>query len=139
MRIREDSVEDEEDARVRMLRAAVEKSVAPSQYMKSLLLDVIETYFPMREDEQERYEQLLAREENRAVRDFERTWAERLMLTGFFEGKRQTLKRQLTIKFGPLPSGVEGRIDAVAAEDELDRYLEGVITASSLVELGLEC
>ena len=137
MRIREDSGEDEEDARVGMLRAAVKKSVDPSQYMKYLLLDVIETYFPLLEDDQERFE-LLSREENRAVRDFERTWAERLMLTGFFEGKRQTLKRQLTIKFGPLPSGVEGRIDAIAAENELDGYLEGVIKASSLVELGLE-
>jgi len=85
MRIREDSVEDEEDARVGMLRAAVKKSVDPSQYMKYLLLDVIETYFPLLEDDQERFE-LLSREENRAVRDFERTWAERLMLTGFFEG-----------------------------------------------------
>jgi len=138
MRVREDSVEDEEDARVGMLRAAVEKSVDPSQFRKYLLLDVIETYFPVLEDERERWKQLLSREENRAVRDFERTWAERLMLTGFFEGKRQTLKRQITIKFGPLPSGVEGRIDAIAAEDELDGYLESVITASSLVELGLE-
>jgi len=83
MRIREDSVED---ARVGMLRAAVEKSVDPSQFRKYLLLDVIETYFPVLEDERERWKQLLSREENRAVRDFERTWAERLMLTGFFEG-----------------------------------------------------
>ncbi len=138
MLIREDSVEDEEDARVRMLRAAVEKSADKSQYMKCLLLDVIQTYFVLQGDDLERYEQLIAREEHRAVRDFERTWAEKLMLTGFFEGKRQTLKRQLTIKFGPLPSAVEGRIDAIAAEHELDGYLEGVITANSLVEMGLE-
>jgi hypothetical protein len=116
MHVREDSVEDAEDARVRMLRAAVEKSVDPSQYMKCLLLDVIETYFVLSGEDAENYRDLVSREENRAVGDFERTWAERLMLTGFFEGKRQTLKRQLTIKFGPLPSGVEGRVDAIAAE-----------------------
>ena len=120
MRIHEESVEDEEDARVRMLREAVERSVGPSQYRKCLLRDVIETYLPVPEDERERWEQLLSREENREVRGFERTWAEKLMLTGFFEGKRQTLKRQLTAKFGPLPSGVEGRIDSIASDDELD-------------------
>jgi len=90
MRTREELVEDEADARVRMLREAVERTATPSEYKKYLLLDVIETYLPVPEDERERWEELLSREENRAVRDFARTWAERLMLTGFFEGKRQT-------------------------------------------------
>ena len=120
------------------LREAVERTATPSEFKKYLLLDVIETYLPVPEDERERWEELLSREENRAVRDFERTWAERLMLTGFFEGKRQTLKRQLSTKFGYLPPWVEGRIDAVASEDELDAYLEGVLTASSLAEMGLD-
>jgi hypothetical protein len=79
MRTREDLVQDESDVRVRMLREAVERTAAPSEYKKYLLLDVIETYLPVPEDERERWEKLLSREENRAVRDFERTWAERLL------------------------------------------------------------
>lgn len=86
-------------ARVRLLREALERSTTPSQYKKLLLVDVIETFMPVPEEERERYEELISREEHRAVREFETTWAERLMITGFFEGKRHALKRQLVSRF----------------------------------------
>ena len=53
MRTRNDFVEDEAEARVRMLREALGRTVAPSEYRKSLLLDVIETYCPVPEGEEE--------------------------------------------------------------------------------------
>ena len=128
----------EQDARTQLLRDALERNTKPVDYARLLLYDVVQTFMPVPEDMRERYEEILAGEEYRHLREYETTWAERLMLRGFFEGKRQTLKRQLTSKFGQLPPWVEGRIDAIASEPELDLYLEGILTAACLSDLGLD-
>ena len=70
------------------------------------------------------------------MQDVELTWGDRLLLKGVERGKRETLERQLAAKFGPLPADVEARIDAVASTKELDDYLERVLTATSLAEMG---
>jgi hypothetical protein len=126
------------DARTRLLRDALERNTRPGEYAKLLLYDLVQTFHPVPEDKRERYEEILAREEYRTVREYEATWAERLMLRGFFEGKRQTLKRQLATKFGQLPPWVEGRIDSIDSETELDSYLEGILTARCLSDLALD-
>jgi hypothetical protein len=126
------------DARTQLLRDALERNTRPGEYAKLLLYDLVQTFMPVPEDLRERYEESIAGEEYRHLREYEATWAERLMLRGFFEGKRQTLKRQLTSKFGQLPPWIEGRIDAIASEPELDGYLEGILTATSLADLGLD-
>ena len=80
------------------------------------------------------------------MQEVELTWAEKLrqegreegLQEGLVEGKRQTLKRQLAAKFGALPNRVEASIDALASVEELDRYLDRVLTAGSLEKLGLE-
>jgi hypothetical protein len=72
------------------------------------------------------------------VREYDATWAERLMLTGFLEGKRQTLKLQIVSKFGQPPPWVECRIDSIVSETELDSYLEGILTARRLSDLALD-
>jgi hypothetical protein len=125
------------DARTQLLRDALERNTRPGEYAKLLLYDVVQTFMPVPEDERERYDELIGGEEYRHVREYEATWTERLMLRGFFEGKRQTLKRQLTSRFGQLPPWVEGRIDAIASEPELDRYLEEILTARSLSDFDL--
>jgi hypothetical protein len=114
-----------------------------------LLINLIETYFPVPEELRERYRQLISREEYRKVQEVEMTWADRLRQeghekgreegreAGLVEGKRQTLKRQLTAKFGALPPGILESIDALASAEELDRCLDRVITAATLSELGL--
>lgn len=117
-----------------------------------LLINLIETYLPIPEEAQERYRQLVSREEYRKVQEVELTWADRLRREGhdkgreegrqegreegLVEGKRQTLKRLLTAKFGGLPKSVLDFIDALGSADELDRYLERVLTAATLEELG---
>jgi hypothetical protein len=53
------------------------------------------------------------------------------------QGKRETLKRQLMAKFGPLPAATEARIDAVDSAEELDGYLLRLLTIASLEEMGL--
>ncbi|MGH9390566.1 MAG: hypothetical protein ACRD1Z_13200 [Vicinamibacteria bacterium] len=114
------------------------KRVGGREYLRCLLLDVVETFFPVTANEREEWETLASGEEFRHVVDAERTWADRLMLTGFVEGKRQVLKRQLTTKFGPLPAAVERSITAIESEDELDRCLDCVLAASSLEDMGLK-
>ena len=126
------------DARTQLLRDALERNTKPGEYAKLLLYDVVQTFMPVPEGLRERYQELLAGEEYRHLREYETTWAERLMLRGFLEVKRQTLRRQLTSRFGQLPPWVEGRIDAIASEPELDGFLEGILTATCLSDLGLD-
>jgi len=107
-----------------------------------LLVNLIETYLPVPEGARERYRRLVSRKEYRKVQEVELTWAEKLRQEGreegLVEGKRQTLKRQLAAKFGALPNRVEASIDALASAEELDGYLDRVLTAGSLEKLGLE-
>lgn len=111
-----------------------------------LLINLIETYLPVPEEERERYRQLVSREEYRKVQEVELTWADKLrqegreegLQAGLVQGKRQTLKRQLAAKFGGLSKGVEATIDALASAEDLDRCLDRVLTAGSVKDLGLE-
>jgi hypothetical protein len=56
---------------------------------------------------------------------------------GFIEGKRETLKRLLAAKFGVLPPRVLESIDTLRSSEELDRYIDRVLTAATLSDLGL--
>lgn len=130
--------------RAAVLRAAMLKRVVESELDEArqyLLVNVVETYFPLSGDELEEFRQVVSRKEYSKVQDTELTWGDKLLLKGRAEGalqaKRETLKRLLTAKFGSLPIEVETRIDAVESEEELDQYLERVLTAHSLEDVGL--
>ncbi len=59
-------------------------------------------------------------------------------LAGLTEGKRETLEHLLTKKFGSLPEKTLSRIEALESLEELDTYLDRVLTAESLEEMGLD-
>jgi predicted transposase/invertase (TIGR01784 family) len=59
------------------------------------------------------------------------TGAQILRAEGKAEGKAEVLLRQLRLKFGPLPEATADRIRTAPASD-LDRWVERVITATSL-------
>ena len=119
-----------------------------------LLVNLIETYLPVPDGERERYRRLVSREEYRKVQEVELTWADKLrqegreegrekgreegLHEGLVQGKRQSLKRLLAAKFGALPNSVEVRIDALSSAEALDGYLDRVLAAGSIEELGLE-
>lgn len=126
---------EELELRARMLRRVVTSRL--DEALQYLLVNVIETYFPVPEGERERYQRLLSREEYKIVQDMELTWGDKLLLKGVEKGKRETLKRLLAAKFGPLPADVDERIDRITSSEELDACLERVLTASSLAEMGL--
>jgi predicted transposase YdaD len=87
------------------------------------------------------------------VQDVELTWGDRLRKEGLERGleegiekgiekgivqaKRETLKRLLTARFGPLPDEVRARVDALSSTEELDPYLDRVLTAATLEDIGL--
>ena len=72
----------------------------------------------------------------------ELTWEEEVLekgrLVGLVEGKRETLKHKLTKKFGTLPEKTMARIEALDSLEELDTYLDRVLTAETLEDMGLD-
>ena len=104
---------------------------------KFLLLKVIETYSKLSEDERVRLEHLISRKEYRTVQEVKETWSDRLLAEGVIKGKRETLLRQLTAKFGPLSPEVIAKVKAVSSAGELDAYLDRLVAAESLEDIGL--
>lgn len=86
-------------ARAAMLRADMLKRVVASELDEArqyLLVNVVETYFPLSGDESEEFRQVVTRKEYSKVQDTELTWGDKLLLKGLLQGKRETLNRLLT-------------------------------------------
>ncbi|MGH9389539.1 MAG: Rpn family recombination-promoting nuclease/putative transposase, partial [Vicinamibacteria bacterium] len=104
---------------------------------KYLLVNVIETYFRLSGEEAARFRRLISEKEYRKMHEVELTYFDELELKGVLKGKRETLLRLLTAKFGPLPEDTVARIAGISSALELDTYLDRVLTANSLQEIGL--
>ena len=131
------------------LRALMLQVVAGSELddaRRFLLINLIETYFKLSPDHQKRFRRLVSAEEFREVQEMEVMWADRMRAEGakegrekgLIEGKRRTLLRQLAKKFGALSEEVTARVRALESVDELDVYLDRVLTATSLEEMELD-
>jgi len=113
-----------------------------NEALKHLLVNVIKTYFVLTGEDAERYGRLIERKEFRAVQEVELTWADKLvekgreegLEAGVIEGKRRTLVRQLSAKFGEVPEEITVRAEAMS-ESELDSVLDRLLTATTLDEL----
>ena len=74
------------------------------------------------------------------------TWAEKLerkvrkegQKEGSLEGKRDALLRLLTAKFGQLSEKTVSRVRAVESVAQLNRYLDQVLVAELLAEMGFQ-
>jgi Putative transposase, YhgA-like len=132
-------VADKVVLRAEMLRRVIESGV--DEAILYLLVNVIETYFPLTGAELERFEQLVSRKEYRNVQEDELTWADRIhekgREAGVIEGKRESLLKLLTAKFGSLPAETTSRVQNFVSGTDLDRYLEQAATSTSLEEVGL--
>ena len=102
-----------------------------------LLVNIIETYFELSDDEQRRFDRLLSRKEFRAVQEVKETWLDRARAEAVVEDKRETLLRLLTAKFGALSSDTIAKVKAVPSAAELDEYLDRFVAAESLEDVGL--
>jgi len=115
---------------------------------KFLLLHIIETYFVLAGVQRDEFDRALLQERYREVRKMQMTWMEKIekksrkegreegLKEGLLEGKRETLRRQLETKFGPLPEEMISRVRAVQSLEELDAYLDRVLVAASLDDMG---
>ena len=63
--------------------------------------------------------------------------ADKIREQALIEGRRETLLRQLTAKFGAPSEETRSRIQALESAEELDTYLERILTASSIEDMGL--
>ena len=127
------------------LRLLMEQHVAKGRLGDAgeyLLLDLIRTYFELEPHEEDSFHRLLSRPEYREAYEMELTWSERMMeqgrLAGLVEGKRETLKHLLTKKFGTIPEKTMARIETLDSLEELDTYLDRVLTAENLEDMGLD-
>jgi hypothetical protein len=137
--------------RADMLRQIAESSLDDAK--KFSLVNIVETYFELNDEETERFRQLLSTTGYGEVKEMEVTWAERMiekgrvegreegreqgLKAGLIEGKRETLIRQLTTKFGSLSEEIRSRVQALESVTELDAYLERVLVATSIDDMGL--
>ena len=86
-----------------VLLANLQRRVAASgldDARKFLLLDVIETYSGLSDDERARYETLISRKEYQTVLEEKLTWSDRMRAEGAVEAKRETLLRLLKGEIG---------------------------------------
>ncbi len=139
------------------LRALVLKAVYGSgldDAGKFLLRTIIETYYELGAKQAERFDRVFSKEEFGEVKEMEVMWGDRMkakwakegleegrekgLIEGLIEGKRETLLRLLAKKFGSLSEDVMAQIRALESVDELDVYLDRVLTATSLEEMELE-
>ncbi len=146
---------DIEQLRVSLMWRVVQSELDDARQL--ILIDLIQTYFGLSGEQMARYQRLVSRKENRKVQEVELTWADKLLKqgeekgiekgreqgleqgreAGLLEGKREALLRQLGAKFGPLPKGTTTRVESIDSVSELDDYLERILTARSLQEMGL--
>ncbi len=124
---------------------------------KFLLVNVVETYFELDIEETERFRQFLSTKGYWEVEKMEVTWADKMMekgrvegreqgreegreqglKAGVIEGRRETLLHLLTAKFGSVSEETSARVQALDSVSELDTYLERVLTAESIDDMGL--
>ena len=112
---------------------------------KVLLLNLIETYFVLTAAERRKLERRLSEKRYREVKKMQLTWLEKIERqgrkegekAGLLKGKRDTLLRLLTTKFGPLPKETVSRLREIESLRQLDVYLDRVLDARSLSEMGL--
>ena len=125
---------------------------------KLLLRNLIEVYFELGVAQAERFEQVFSTGEFREAGRMEVMWADRMkakwakegleegrekgliegLIEGKLEGKREALLRQLAKKFGSLSEDVTAHVRALESVDEIDVYLDRVLTAASLEEMELD-
>ncbi len=111
---------------------------------KLLLTNMIETYFRVAPRHKERFSGIMSQEGYREAQKMRSTWADEMKeegrkegrKEGVVEGKRVTLLQLLTMKFDTVPDATRARVQSLSLDD-LDTYLERVLSVGTLEEMGL--
>ena len=65
------------------------------------------------------------------------SWADQLRKEGQERGVRQTLLRQLGVRFGPLSDDIKRKVEEIHSVERLNQIADQVLVARSLEEMGL--
>jgi len=124
---------------------------------RALLTNIIETYLPLNEDEQNALRRLIAAPEGKEICDMISVYEQRGIEQGIergieqgiergieqgieqgvVRGKREALLRLMHHRFGELPEEVIRRIELLMNSDELDRLFDRAVDSASLESVGL--
>ena len=107
-----------------------------------LLADSIDALFDLTPEQEARFKLRRVRDEFRGVRKmmarFYKTARDEGREEGELAGRREILKRHIRTKFGSLPEETVAFVDTVRTKEQLNRYLDRVLTEKSLDALGFE-
>jgi hypothetical protein len=98
-----------------------------------LLVNCVENYLQLTDEEAVELEALRARKENKEVQAMALTWSEKLEA----KGVREILLLLLAERFGPLPEGARRQVEEISSLKRLTQLAKRVLTAHSLEEMGL--
>jgi len=98
-----------------------------------LLVNCVENYLQLTDEEAVELETLRAHKENREVQTMAMTWSEKLEA----KGAREMLLLQLAERFGALPEGARRQVEEISSLQRLTQLAKRVLTAHSLEEMGL--
>ena len=100
-------------------------------------LDFIDIYTALDDNEMEQYQQQYPQESNTMASLSDRLRAEGMekgMEKGLHDGVEGTLRKQIQLKFGALPSWADQRI-ARASDEQLDAWVTGILSSETLEAL----
>jgi hypothetical protein len=104
---------------------------------KVLLANCVETYSHLDAHEQQRFEQIVERQDYNEVRVMRSVYEIQGEKRGTLQGMRDAALLQLREKFGELPDRAEARVRSMESTAELESLLRAILRANSLAELDL--
>jgi hypothetical protein len=135
------------ERRAELKVGAVERlgTSALNKAQKYLLLECVETYFPLNDNEADEYRRIIETASEREVKQMPNMWIEIGKKEGLQEGLqqgRQSERRAILLmflekRFGALSEQVRQRVDALDPK-RVEEVLDRILTATSLRDLGLE-
>ena len=114
---------------------------------RAMLLNFVETYLPLDREEQARFAGRYTPEGDTTMEALEKTWADQFIEQGIEQGRvqgieqglergalaarQETLRRQVRLRFGTVPEGLEARLPGLDAA-RLDAALDRVVLSATL-------
>ena len=106
------------------------------EYRKLLLLNVLEAFLNMNEQQQREYQELMHLRQYREAQEFMQATFDRGLEMGYEPGQRDLIAELLRDRFGPAVGDVTKHLETFAS-DELVALGRSLLRAPSLEELGL--
>ena len=104
-----------------------------------LLVNMVATYLPLREEERQALQVQLSQEGDPTLEATELTWADQVFLRGRQEGavltRREDIRQVVRARFGGVPPALETALQAMTHEEELAALFDRALHAQTVDEL----